>query len=178
MGNRIVRSACCCALLIAYPAAAAAASVTLANGDVIEGTVSGRILISRMGTDGTAAIRMVEGRDIERIDASGVHNKGDSVMLVGLKNATTDDMLRALLWWNEGADLKKGKGLVRETAGTTVAGVRLDNSSLKPVRERLLGGYTINRERKEIALVTSIRLELPDGQVRTIPLSEIAGTQP
>ena len=99
-------------------------------------------------------------------------------MLVGIKNATAADILQGLIWWNEGAGLKKGTRLRRETRQATGAGVRLDRSAVKPGRERLVGGYTIDKARKEVTLLNSIRLELRDGQIRTVPLSEIAGSQP
>ena len=180
MWNGVVVTTYLCSLLSAFPTATAAeaTSVTLASGEVIEGAVLGRILIGRMGSDGTLAFRIVEGKDIDKIDEAGVHARGESVMLVGIKNATAADILQGLIWWNEGADLKKGKGLMRDTGQATVAGVRLDSSAVKPGRERLVGGYTIDKARKEVTLLNSIRLELRDGQIRTIPLSEMAGSQP
>lgn len=53
------------ALLVALlPAPVAAATVRLGTGQVVEGTVQGRVLVIRATTDGDVMFRMLEGKDV------------------------------------------------------------------------------------------------------------------
>jgi hypothetical protein len=93
---------------------AAPAVITLANGEVLEGTVQGRDLTRRSGAEGDVAIRMLDGRDIAAIDRTAIRASGESVMLVGMNGATQEDVLQGLIFWDDGRRLKVGQGVVRE----------------------------------------------------------------
>jgi hypothetical protein len=154
-----------------------AAVITLANGQVVEGTIQGRVLVRRTTPDGDVAFRVLEGKDITNIDASGVHANGDSIFLIGMKGATPDDVVQGLIWWSEGRDLKKGRGLVREVGTGQVVGARVQNSSVKSDSGEFLGEYRINHWDKRIDLLFAIRLKRPDGTTATIPASEIVSAR-
>ena len=159
--------------LVAVRTPVAAAVVTLANGQVIEGAVQGRVLVRRCSPDGNVRIRVVEGGDISRIDASGVHATGESVFLVGLNGATQEDVLQGLIWWSDGRDLKQGQGSVRAIGTAQVAGMRVLNSSIESRSGELLGEYRIDDQDNTIELLSAIRLKRPDGSTVTIPAGEI-----
>lgn len=175
---KMTRWAVCMWLMVAgIPRAAVAASITLASGEVVEGTIQGRVLIARSSPDGQPAFRIVEGKDIVSIDARGIHTEGESVLFVSMKGASIDDTLQGLIWWDEGRALKLNKGLVRDVGKAQVIGVRMPTANIKPAPEHIVGGYTINPSRKRIDVVESLRLQRPDGEIRTIPVSEITKFQ-
>jgi len=173
--RRRIRTAagCLVAAFALAPAAAQAASVTLANGTVVEGTIQGPVLIKRETTDGTPAFRLVEGKDITRIDSSGVHGGGQSVMLMGVKTASIPDVLQALVWWDEGRSLVTNKALVRRSRNGEVIGVRVPNDRVKPVKEELAGTYQIDLAAKTIVIVPSLRLRRPDGSELVLAVKDV-----
>lgn len=172
--ERWTHKATCLALMLALLSApVAAAVVTLANGDVIEGTIQSRVLIKRFTTDGDVAFRVVEGEDILSIDATGIHCKGESVVLAGMKGATPEDILQGLIWWREGRSLRLGQALLRDVGTAQVVGARVQNSAVKPASEELLGEYRIKDNAKKIELLSYIRLKKPDGTVVTTPIADL-----
>ena len=154
---------------------AAAATVKLANGDVIEGTIQGHVVIvmrSREGGDG--GFRVVAGDDIVSIDEGGIAiEKGESLVLVGMDGALTSDVLKGLIWWNEGRDLKPNRGLIRKVGRAQVVGSRVPNESIKPILQELAGDYQINQGAETVTLIPSIRVKKADGTTRTIALNDI-----
>jgi hypothetical protein len=154
-------------------ATVAATVVTLTDGQTVEGRVQGRVLVRRTTSNGGVVFRILEGRDITSIDASGVHANGEAIVLVGMKGATQHEVMQGLIWWNEGRDLKKGGGLIREIGTAQVAGARVPNSSLTSDSGEFLGEYRINHQDHKIELLLAIRLKRSDGTTVTIPASEI-----
>jgi hypothetical protein len=154
---------------------AAAATIKLANGDVIEGTIQGHVVIvmrSREGSDG--GFRVVAGDDIVSIDEGGIAiEKGESLVLVGMDGARPSDVLKGLIWWNEGRDLKPKRGLIRKVGRAQVVGSRVPNESIKPIVQELAGDYQINQGAETVTLIPSIRVKKADGATRTIALSDI-----
>lgn len=166
------RAACIFVMLALAQAPAGAAVITLANGEVIDGTIQGRVLTRRF-TGGDVAFRMLEGKDISSIDESGIRATGDSVMLVGMKGATQEDVLQGLIIWNEGRRLRPRQALVRDVGTAQVIGARVDNATMKPFPEEFLGEYRIDEAAKKIELLASVRLKTANGAVVTIQLAEI-----
>ena len=156
----------------------AAAVITLANGDVIEGTVQGRVLVRRTGEAGNVAICVVEGKDISSIDQTGIRASGESVMLAGMKGATQDQVLQGLIFWDEGRRLKTGQGMIRAVGTAEIVGLRIDFASMKPFpNDKVLGEYEINEAAKRVTLLSSVRLKKGDGTVVTIPVAEIVASK-
>ena len=87
-----------------------AATVTLMNGSTVTGTIQGRIL-TRRGSAEEAGLRIVDGKDVTRIDDAGVACAGESVVVTGMSKAPTptEDLFKALVAWDEGQALKKGR---------------------------------------------------------------------
>jgi hypothetical protein len=164
-------------LVLWAPTTTLAATVTLMSGEVVEGTIQGRVVIRRTSKDGEPAFRIVEGKDITRIDTSGVHHESDSLLLSSLKGATADDVLQGLIWWDEGRSLKTGQVQFRSVGNAQVLGAKIPRANIKPAPEQLTGGYTIDRGRKRIDLVNAIVVQRPDGQTTTIQVSEITTFQ-
>lgn len=154
-------------------APAQAATVTLANGNVVEGTIQGQVLIARQTPDGTPAFRVIEGKDITRIDATGVHADGQSVMLMGMKPATMPDVLEAFVWWEEGRRLLTDKAVVRRTRNGEVIGVRVANDRVKAVKEELAGTSQIDPAARTIVIVPSLRVQRSDGSELVLAVKEV-----
>jgi hypothetical protein len=179
--RRTGRLACVAMLAALLPETAHAASVTLANGDMIEGTVLGRILMDRPSRDANGnktspGVRLVEGKDISSIDATGVHTDGESVVLLGMKGATLSETLQGLVWWDEGRSLKSNQALVRDVGKAQVVGARMPSSKVQtnPGQEMLLGEVVVNHSRKTVEFSGMIRLQRSAGEIVTIPVSQIA----
>lgn len=168
------------AVVIMLPTAVVeAASVALANGEVVEGSIQGFILLDRTridanGVKGSPVFRIVEGKDILRIDASGVVSEGETVILLSVKgSATVAETVQGVVWWDAGRALKKNQALVRDVGKGQVTGARMDASNVRPMPEVLIGEFTVNHSEKAIEFSGSIRLKRPDGQIVTIPVSGI-----
>lgn len=160
-------------LVTLLPAPVTAATVRLETGQVVEGTVQGRVLVIRATTDGDVMFRMLEGKDISSIDEAGIHATGETIVLMGMKGATAEDVMQGLIWWREGRDLKKKRVLIRAVGQAQVMGARFPSSEVKSVAGDVLGEYRIDHGRKAIEILAEIRLKKPDGTVVAIPAAEI-----
>ena len=148
------------------------ATVTLTNGSTVTGTIQGRLL-TRRGSAEDPGLRIVDGKDVTRIDDAGVACAGDSVVVMGMSKTPTptDDLSKALVVWEEGQALKKGQGLIRKVGKSQIVGARVDCSSMKPVPEVVLGDY--RTEGNVLKPSGSIRVLQADGTTVTIAVTDI-----
>jgi hypothetical protein len=154
------------------------ATIALANGEVLEGTVLGRVVVRRADASGNIALRVLEGSDILAIDEAGICANGESVVLAAMQGATHQDLLQALIFWDEGRRLKNGQGMVRNVGTAQVLGARIDNARIKRGhKEEFLGEYRIDQGARTIAVLSSVRLKKSDGAIVTIKVAEIVASK-
>ncbi len=160
--------------LLLAGASASAASVKKKTGEVIEGEIQGSIPIKWL-VDERIAFFSIDGKDVIRIDERGTQCRGESLFLLGRKNATWQDVLQGLVWRRGLRGLnKKGEALYRNISpDRQVVGLRIEKKDVKPAPEKLLGVYRIDDAKGSVDVLTRLEIRKADGGLVTVGIDEV-----
>jgi hypothetical protein len=125
--------------------------------------------------DERIAFFSIDGKDVIRIDERGTQCRGESLFLLGRKNATWQDVLQGLVWWRGLRGLnKKGEALYRNISpDRQVVGLRIEKKDVKPAPEKLLGEYRIDDAKGSVDVLTRLEIRKADGGLVTVGIDEV-----
>lgn len=149
-----------------------AASITLASGEVIQGEIQGRLVLSPGGRDVT--FRVIEGRNVLAIGADGVHWEGDSLFLIGTAGASASDVLHALVWSDEGRGILVEDMRMQDLGRCRVLAVWAETAPAVRSREALLGDYEIDLATQTVRLTGVVHIRTANGDLLAVPVSDLA----
>ena len=145
------------------------ATIALANGEVLEGTVLGRVVVRRADAGGNIALRVLEGSTSSPSTRPAFARTGNPWVLAAIQGATHQDLCcQALIFWDEGRRPQEwsGDGAQRRHCTSARRPHRQCQDQTRPqgrIPWRVTGSI---KARRTIAVLSSVRLKKTDGADR------------